>query len=576
MASSSAPEPLSDVVTGAPQLSTQQSRKASAPFDRDDADLILRSSDNIDFHVHRVILTLASPVFEGMFSIPQPPDMGSGRPVVDVSEDGEALDVLLRVCYPEPDPELRSLDLIRRVLGAAMKYEMKAANVLAKSAIFKPRHLKSRPLQIFAIACRLGLEAEASLAAHSAVDMGKVDGLHCFGIDDISAGAYYRLLELKRARAQPQKPSHMRIGEKPSSRTSIAPGAFCEPVPRHETSARNPLSAVRPPFDAPDAHLILRSSDGVDFRVSRSNIAIASARTLRERTIPLELCEGDGDLSIHLMEEDSVVVDTMLRMCCAESGAPPDDLDLLLDVLFAARKYDLQLVEATIRYSWPTILEKDPLRTYIHAVRYGWVAEARNCVRSLLQNHSISSTCTRYLPEFETMQNGPYRRLLVYLEACSQAAQLPADSWLDIKGAPRRSCVYMNPCYSRYPDNLCINTQLVGHSAVSKPVLLALESILHALKDRPCKSTLSGNTKVARKFLQAAVNDLPTCRDPDFHAFGMDKPSFTPRNGPPCSPQTNLTWAWAVLDSYASAVDDAVSKVCFVTGYYVPLTIVVR
>ncbi|OJT03115.1 hypothetical protein TRAPUB_6303 [Trametes pubescens] len=77
---SSAPQPLSGVVTGAPQLGTpaQQRRKASAPFDRDDADLILRSSDNIDFHVHRIILTLASPVFAGMFTTPQPPDTNSG------------------------------------------------------------------------------------------------------------------------------------------------------------------------------------------------------------------------------------------------------------------------------------------------------------------------------------------------------------------------------------------------------------------------------------------------------------------------------------------------------------------
>ncbi|KAL1941195.1 hypothetical protein VTO73DRAFT_7407 [Trametes versicolor] len=563
---SSTPQPLSGVVTGASQLSTsaQQSRQASAPFDRDDADLILRSSDNIDFHVHRVILTLASPVLAGMFSIPQPPVIGSGRPVVNVSEDGEALDVLLRICYPEPpDPRLKSLDLICRVLGAAMKYKMKAATVLAKNVIFKPRHLDSCPLKVFVIACRLGLEAEASIAAHRAIDMGKVDDLCCPELDDISAGAYYRLLELKRARAQPQKPSHMRIGNKPSSITIIAPGPFCELAPRHETSARNPLSAVRPPFDAPDAHLILRSSDGVDFRVSRSNVASASARTLLERTIPSKLCEDASGLAIHLMEEDSVVVDTMLRMCCATSSAPLDDLDLLFDVLFAARKYDLQAVDVTIRSSWPTILEKDPLRAYIHAVRYGWEVEARNCVRSLLQNHSLSSTYARYLPEFETMQNGPYRRLLGYLQACSQAATLPANFRLNIKEAPKRSCSTWLPCYSRYPHILCINIdpEPEDFSVLSKPMLLALQSIHHALKDRPCKSTLSSNTEVVRKFLQAAVNDIPPCRDPDFHPFYKGKPPPIPRDAQPCSPQTNLTWAWALLDSYATVVDDAVSKV---------------
>ena len=43
------------------------------PFNKPTADVILRSSDDVDFRVHKVILAEASPVFEGMFSIPQPP-----------------------------------------------------------------------------------------------------------------------------------------------------------------------------------------------------------------------------------------------------------------------------------------------------------------------------------------------------------------------------------------------------------------------------------------------------------------------------------------------------------------------
>ncbi|EIW58593.1 uncharacterized protein TRAVEDRAFT_84257, partial [Trametes versicolor FP-101664 SS1] len=172
------------------------------PFDRDDADLILRSSDNVDFHVHRIILTLASSVFAGMFTIPQPPDANSERPIVDVSEDSKTINALLRICYPEPDPELPSLDLIHRVLGAALKYEMGAAIVLVKNAMFQPRFTGLRPLQVFVVACRLRLEDEAAIAAQNAVDLDSVNGRLCPGIDDISAGAYYRLLELSRARSQ--------------------------------------------------------------------------------------------------------------------------------------------------------------------------------------------------------------------------------------------------------------------------------------------------------------------------------------------------------------------------------------
>jgi len=45
-----------------------------APYDSNapDADTILRSSGVEEFRVHRIILSLASPAFQGMFILPQP------------------------------------------------------------------------------------------------------------------------------------------------------------------------------------------------------------------------------------------------------------------------------------------------------------------------------------------------------------------------------------------------------------------------------------------------------------------------------------------------------------------------
>ncbi|OBZ74922.1 hypothetical protein A0H81_05181 [Grifola frondosa] len=45
---------------------------ASSPFDRADADIILRSSDGVDFRAHKTLLALSSPLFDGMFNVPQP------------------------------------------------------------------------------------------------------------------------------------------------------------------------------------------------------------------------------------------------------------------------------------------------------------------------------------------------------------------------------------------------------------------------------------------------------------------------------------------------------------------------
>lgn len=97
------------------------------PFIRDSADVILRSSERDDFRVHKLILSEASNVFEGMFSLPQSSDTSdrqtpgstsvSGervsedqqRAVVDMPESSRTLDLLLRYCYPMSRPELTDL-----------------------------------------------------------------------------------------------------------------------------------------------------------------------------------------------------------------------------------------------------------------------------------------------------------------------------------------------------------------------------------------------------------------------------------------------------------------------------------
>ena len=65
------------------------------------ADIILRSGGPkiVEFMTHRVILSIASPVFETMFSLPQP-GTGKSLPVCDLSEDANTLEALLRLIYP--------------------------------------------------------------------------------------------------------------------------------------------------------------------------------------------------------------------------------------------------------------------------------------------------------------------------------------------------------------------------------------------------------------------------------------------------------------------------------------------
>ncbi|EKM51012.1 uncharacterized protein PHACADRAFT_262958, partial [Phanerochaete carnosa HHB-10118-sp] len=81
-------------------------------FDIAHADVILRSSDSKDFPMYKVDLARSSPVFETMFSLPQPDlsdsqsELESGLPIIELSETADVLQVLLRFYLPRPTPVL--------------------------------------------------------------------------------------------------------------------------------------------------------------------------------------------------------------------------------------------------------------------------------------------------------------------------------------------------------------------------------------------------------------------------------------------------------------------------------------
>ncbi|KAH9936217.1 uncharacterized protein B0H18DRAFT_972851 [Fomitopsis serialis] len=155
---------------------------ACPPFDRSTADVILRSSDLVDFRVRKAILAEASPVFEGMFSLPQPsgPTSGGppsdppgtsangtefkdGLPVVVLQENGDILDRLLRICYPVPPPPLRGIDFLSPILAAAVKYAMDGVTLVLRKNLCD--FLQDGPLRAYCLAIHYGFAEEAEQAA---------------------------------------------------------------------------------------------------------------------------------------------------------------------------------------------------------------------------------------------------------------------------------------------------------------------------------------------------------------------------------------------------------------------------
>ena len=72
------------------------------PSDTSDANLVIRSSDLVNFKVHKHVLAVASPFFKHLLSLPQPPDSESvdGLPVIQLPEDSWLLSTLVSMLYP--------------------------------------------------------------------------------------------------------------------------------------------------------------------------------------------------------------------------------------------------------------------------------------------------------------------------------------------------------------------------------------------------------------------------------------------------------------------------------------------
>ncbi|KAH9948503.1 hypothetical protein B0H21DRAFT_237785 [Amylocystis lapponica] len=246
---------------------------ASTPFNKRNADIILRSSDLVDFLVYKVILALVSPVFEDMFEIPQPPSSAaaqdihpeSGLPIIFLTEHSATLDRLLRLCYPAENPVLSSVADVGEVLGAAQKYQMNA--VAAQLSKLLLGFSEVATYATYAVACKYGLEDAARAAAVAYWRRNKGGKLkrnreqitYAPEMDSITAGALFRLL---RFRFEATQEGEFEFYPAARPATAVVPSP---PLTSH-------------PFDKPSSKsdLLVQSSDGVHFHVIGLLLALSS------------------------------------------------------------------------------------------------------------------------------------------------------------------------------------------------------------------------------------------------------------------------------------------------------------
>ncbi|KAI0704138.1 hypothetical protein C8Q76DRAFT_801888 [Earliella scabrosa] len=405
------------------------SSAAPYPFNKPDADVVLRSTDSVDFHVRSHILLEASPAFERILA--SQPSAPLNAPI-GVNADSKSLDILLRLCYPiRRKPRTpRTMEEIRSALCVAIEYEMElpiealedelvdiAARGNALEVWVLARELKSEGLARRAIECTFGTERLVlENLAHR---------------DGITAADILRLREYHRLRGRVD--SDFKLLGPP--RIATAP---TEEDP--EFLAVSPIPAFVSPLPHPDLDCV--SSDHVEFSVHEQIISNASGY-IRQQIAEIEAAQcytatvtstktKKGSKKKRIVRSSSPIAPVMslpvgskalasvFSLCyydqAVDVSLPPSEF---LDVLLAAEKLEMPGAVKALQGSWEIVAARDPLRAYFAAACKQLGECATTAAKVVLQNRLDG----HYIPEMETTPALAYIRLERYCERCRAAAK---------------------------------------------------------------------------------------------------------------------------------------------------------
>jgi hypothetical protein len=175
---------------------------ADPPFDNNSAaDVIIRSSDNVDFYVFKSLLVHSSPIFKHMCVSQREPEKGelkNGIQVIVTEDDSETWKIILRFLYPlyaAGRPALYSLDEFSRVMAVSNKYAMMDVENLIVEDLISPRFLKNESMRVFALAYQFDLEAEARVAAKHTLRIPLLGRPYVDEMDRMTVRVYLQLQE---------------------------------------------------------------------------------------------------------------------------------------------------------------------------------------------------------------------------------------------------------------------------------------------------------------------------------------------------------------------------------------------
>lgn len=245
---------------GVNEMSLTPSTPFGPPFDHDDADIILRSSDRVDFHVYQAILSISSPFFKSMFSLPQPNSSGaapgSKDSVVDLPENSRTIATILTFIYPvvSAAPEPESLDDMMDAFVAAKKYDMAIVSQRLNQTFAESEIVQGDPIAAFSAAYSQELGEVCRIAAKASLKCRMNLNNIADKLQYMNGPAFYQLYKYHRAcsTSAAQAVSGTRIDwitTEHSTWLHLADGGSCRSAcPSHGYRVSSQYWSASPPF----------------------------------------------------------------------------------------------------------------------------------------------------------------------------------------------------------------------------------------------------------------------------------------------------------------------------------------
>ncbi|KAH9848052.1 hypothetical protein C2E23DRAFT_889496 [Lenzites betulinus] len=161
-------------------------------------DIIIRTVDEVDFHVYKAILSAASPFFAHMFTLPQPsshPTNASEKPLLTVAETATVWEMLITLCYAPRAPgvdDFADIDALRAVLDASEKYQMNVAIEFGRRALLLPKFVETTPFVVYALGYAYKFPDVIRAAAKQTLRFS-IYFDYCDMLDTLTLRGYHRL-----------------------------------------------------------------------------------------------------------------------------------------------------------------------------------------------------------------------------------------------------------------------------------------------------------------------------------------------------------------------------------------------